>query len=179
MSERNNPIKVLNAFSKKFAKMSDEALDAQPSPFSKDKKLQDEINDRESDRRIFLCRRFEDFVKPLTQDIEEDEDNLIKAYDFFCKLTEFCEHEKSENQNTKLRSMELSSPLCRKADYTLGDDMAFLRLCFLQQHPDASVVPEFSRADNGQFYLNFTARELWTPTPLEKEILRALENPED
>lgn len=179
MSERNNPIKVLNAFSRKFAKMSNDALDAQPAPVSKDKKLQDEINERETDRRSFLCHRFEDFAEPRTQDIEEDEDNLIKAYDFFCKLVEFCENEKSENQNIKMRTMELSSPLCRKADYTLGEDSAFLRLWFLQKYPETSVVPEFTRADNGQFYLSFTSRELWPPTPLEKEILRALENPEE
>lgn len=179
MSERNNPIKVLNAFSKKFAKMSDDDLDAQPAPASKDKKLQDEINNREEERETYLRRRFKDFTDPRTQDIEEDEDNLIKAYEFFCKLTEFCENEKSENQNTKLRSMELSSPLCRKADYTLGDDIAFLRLWFLQKYPDTSLVPEFTRADNGQFYLNFTARELWSPTSLEKEILRTLENSEE
>ncbi len=179
MSERNNPIKVLNAFSKKFAKMSDDDLDAQPSPVSKDKKLQDEINSREEERETYLRRRFEEFTEPRTQDIEEDEDNLIKAYEFFCKLTEFCENEKSENQNTKLRSMELSSPLCRKTDYTLGEDIAFLRLWFLQKNPDVSFVPEFTRADNGQFYLNFTARELWSPTSLEKEILRTLKDSEE
>ncbi len=178
MSERNNPIQALNAFSKKFAKMSDEALDTQPTPVSKDKKLQDEINEREADRETFLRRRFEDFVEPRTQDIEEDEENLIKAYDFFCKLTEFCEHEKSENQNTKLRTMELSSPLCKKADYTLGDDMAFLKLWFLQKNPDVSVVPEFTRADSGQFFLIFSDRELWKPSSIEKEILRSLENEE-
>ena len=179
MSERNNPIKVLNAFSKKFAKMSNDDLDAQPAPASKDKKLQDEINSREEERETYLRRRFEEFTDPRTQDIEEDEDNLIKAYEFFCKLTDFCESEKSENQNTKLRSMELSSPLCKKADYTLGEDIAFLRLWFLQKNPDSNFVPEFTRADNGQFYLNFTVRELWSPTSLEKEILRTLENSEE
>ena len=107
MSERNNPIKVLNAFSRKFAKMSNDDLDAQPAPVSKDKKLQDEINSREEERETYLRRRFEEFTEPRTQDIEEDEDNLIKAYEFFCKLTEFCENEKSENQDTKLRSMTL------------------------------------------------------------------------
>ena len=179
MTERNNPIKVLNAFSKKFAKLSAEDLDAQPAPVSKDKKLQDEINSRDSDRKNFLCRRLQDFTEPRTQDIEEDEDNLIKAYEFYCRLTEFCENEKSENQNTKLRSMELFSPLCKRADYTLGEEMAFLRLWFLQKVSEATVVPEFTRAENGQFYLIFTERELWSPTLLEKEILRALDNCED
>ena len=55
--------------------------------------------------------------------------------------------------------------------------MAFLRLWFLQQFPDTAFIPEFIRDENGQFYLDFTARELWTTSALEKEILQSLEEP--
>ena len=154
--------------------MSDEILDSQPAPISKDKKLQDEINSRESERLDFLCRRFQDFLEPRTQDIEEDEENLIKAYDFYCKINEVVKNAEEEKSNAFLRSMELSSPLCRRDDYTLGDDMAFLRLWFLQNNPDADVVPEFIRSEDGAFFLIFTERELWVPSGFEKEILRAL-----
>ena len=73
--------------------------------------------------------------------------------------------------------MEIASPLCRRDDYTLGDAMTFLRLWFLNKEPEAAFVPEFIRAENGQFYLSFTARELWNLTSLEKEILQSLEEP--
>ena len=77
----------------------------------------------------------------------------------------------------RLRTMEIASPLCRRDDYTLGEDMTFLRLWFLQKEPETAFVPEFIRAENGQFYLDFTARELWTPGTLEKEILQSLAEP--
>ena len=65
---------------------------------------------------------------------------------------------------------EITSPLCKRDDYTLGENMAFLRLWFLQKNPDATVVPEFVRDENGQFFLNFIEKELWKPSSLEKEI---------
>ena len=178
MSESKNPIKVLNAFSKKIARLSDEDLENPPAPLSKDKKLQDQIKARQLDRQTYLVRKYKDFQEPLTNDIEEDEENLIKAYDFFCKLTELCEKEKAENPETQLHSLELSNPLCLRDDYTLGDSMAFLRLWFLDKYKDAGIIPEFKRAENGSFYLIFTERELWTPSSLEKEILRSLDDAE-
>ena len=75
--------------------------------------------------------------------------------------------------------MEMASPLCRRDDYTLGDKIAFLRLWFLKVRPEAAFIPEFTRAENGQFYLEFTARELWSPGTLEKEILQSLEEPDE
>ena len=175
MAEKKNLIHIMDAFSKKIARLSDDELDSQNPAVSKDKRLQDEINCRESERKDFLCRKFLDFLEPRTQDIEQDEDWLIDAYEFYSKINEIAQSEKS---NTRLRSMELSSPLCSRDDYTLGDDMAFLRLWFLQRFQDADVVPEFTRAENRQFFLIFTDRELWKPSSLEKEILRAIVNEE-
>ena len=142
-----------------------------------DKQLQEEINRREQERTEKLRRRYQDFIEPRTPDIEEDEECLIKAYELFCKINELCEASGKDGGKARLRSMEIASPLCRRYDYTLGDDMAFLRLWFLQQFPDTTFIPEFIRDENGQFYLDFTARELWTTSALEKEILQSLEEP--
>ncbi len=142
-----------------------------------DKQLQEEINRREQERTEKLRRRYQDFIEPRTPDIEEDEECLIKAYELFCKINELCEASGKDGGKARLRSMEIASPLCRRYDYTLGDDMAFLRLWFLQQFPDTAFIPEFIRDENGQFYLDFTARELWTTSALEKEILQSLEEP--
>ena len=150
------------------------------APKLNDKLLQEEINRREQERTEKLRSKFEGFLEPRTPDIEEDEANLLKAYELFCKVNELCEaaaSDKEEKGKARLRTMEIASPLCRRDDYTLGEDMAFLRLWFLQQKPDAAFVPDFIRAENGQFYLDFTARELWTPGTLEKEILQSLAEP--
>ena len=144
-----------------------------------DKLLQEEINRREQERTEMLRKKYQDFLEPRTPDIEEDEENLLKAYELFCKVNEISEtiNQDATKAKARLRSMEIASPLCRRDDYTLGDSMTFLRLWFLQKEPEAAFVPEFVRAENGQFYLDFTARELWTPGTLEKEILQSLEEP--
>ena len=179
MAEKKNLIHIMDSFSKKIARLTDDELDNQSPAVSKNQKLQNEIYTREADRKSFLCRKFQDFLEPRTQDIEQDEDWLIDAYEFYLKLTEIVENAASEKSSTHLRSMELSSPLCRRDDYTLGDDMAFLRLWFLQKNPDASLVPEVTRTENGQFFLIFTDRELWKPSSLEKEILRAIDEADE
>ncbi len=179
MAEKRNLAQSVAAFSKKFAKLNDEDKKLQEPPVSKEKLLQEEINRRESEREEELRRRFSDFMEPRTQDIEQDQENLLQAYRLFCKLKEVCEAESKEKSTARLRSFEITSPLCKRDDYTLGENMAFLRLWFLQANPDATVVPEFTRPENGQFYLEFTDRELWTPNSLEKEITLVISNPDD
>ena len=170
MAEKRNLAQAVAAFSKKFSKLNDDDKEEQQPPLSKEKLLQDQINQRESEREEELRRRFSDFLEPRTQDIEEDEENLLQAYELFCKLNEVCETTAKEKSTARLRSFEITSPLCKRDDYTLGDNMAFLRLWFLQKNPDATVVPEFVRDENGQFFLNFIEKELWKPSSLEKEI---------
>ncbi len=174
MAEKRNLAQTVAAFSKKFSKLSDEDKELQEPPVSKEKLLQEEINLRESAREEELRRRFSDFIEPRTQDIEQDETNLLQAYELFCKLNEVCDTAAKENSTARLRSLEITSPLCKRDDYTLGDSMAFLKLWFLQKNPDATVVPEFIRDEHGQFYLEFIDKELWKPNSLEKEITTRL-----
>ncbi len=177
MSEKKNLVQSIAAFSKKFTKLDEEAKELHEPAVSKEKILQNEINRREHEREESLRRQFEDFLNPRTQDIEADEASLIKAYELYCKINELCQAVKEEGSDAHLRTKEISSPLCRRDDYTLGQQMAFLRLWFLKKMPDAAYVPEFVRDENGLFYLDFIDRELWTPTSLEKELLQSLEEP--
>ena len=170
MAERRNLAQSVAAFSKKFSRLNDEDKELVQSPVSKEKLLQEEINRRESEREEELRRLFSDFMEPRTQDIEEDEENLMQAYNLFCKLKETCDTAAKENSTARLHSFEITSPLCKRDDYTLGENIAFLRLWFLKKNPDATVVPVFVRDENGQFFLNFIEKELWKPSSLEKEI---------
>lgn len=176
MSEKRNLAQSVAAFTKKFSKLNDEDKELQQPPLSKDKILQEEIKLREAEREEVLRRRFSDFMEPRTQDIEQDEENLLQAYQLFCKLQDLCEAAKQEKSTASLHSFEITSPLCKRDDYTLGENMAFLRLWFLQTNPDATVVPEFIRDENGIFYLEFIDKELWTPNTLEKEITTLIGN---
>ncbi len=176
MSEKKNLAQSIAAFSKKFDKLDEETKELQQLPRSKEKILQEEINRREDERAEALRLQFQDFLEPRTQDIEADEKSLLKAYELHCIIRAICQEAKESGSDARLRSMEIVSPLCHRDDYTLGDQMAYLRIWFLQKEPDADCVPEFIRDENGLFYLDFTDRELWTPTSLEKELLQSLKD---
>ena len=174
MSKTSTILQSIAAFSKKFSKLDEDEKNNFEKPVSKNKFLQDEINRQEAEREESLRRRFLDFLEPRTQDIEQDEENLLQAYELYCKINEVCELAAKENSTARLHSFKITSPLCKLDDYTLGENMAFLRLWFMQKNPDVTVVPVFLRDENGQFFLDFTDRELWSPDTLEKELLRIL-----
>lgn len=180
MAEKKSFANTILNFSKQFSKMSEEQKEelsaAGITRESKDKLLQDEINRHDEAHVEQLRKQYEAFLQPATKDVEEDEEALLECYKLFCQLNEVS----AEYKNARLRSFDLTCPLCKKDDYTLGDRFAFLRLWFLNTVADSEYVPEFVRAENGQFYLSFTARELWSPNSLEKEILRcSAESPDN
>ena len=164
---------ALDDFSKKFARF---AADPQAveglkveSPL---KSLQDQINERESERTSVLRRQFLEYVSPLTSDIEDDEEALLKAYKLYCQVVEL--NETAGDAGTHLRDFSITSPLCRKSEYTGGGDgrFCFLRLWFAATNPDALFMPVMEQDTNGNWYLSFVEKEMWKPTLLEREIMQ-------
>lgn len=173
-SDTKSVSQALADFSEKFARF---AADPQAveglkveSPL---KTLQDQINERESERALVLRRQFMDFVSPLTSDIEDDEEALLKAYKLYCQLVEL--NETAGDAATHLRDFSITSPLCRKSEYTGGDGrFCYLRLWFAATNPDALFMPVMEQDANGSWYLTFVEKELWKPTLLEKEIMQVV-----
>ena len=165
---------ALADFSQKFARF---AADPQAveclkveSPL---KTLQDQINERELERVALLRRQFLEYAYPMTSDIEEDEEALIKAYKLYCQLVEL--NETAGDAGTHLRDFSITSPLCRKNEYTGGDGrFSYLRLWFAATSPDALFIPMMEQDVNGSWYLTFVEKEMWKPTLLEKEIMQVL-----
>ncbi|MBR5032585.1 MAG: hypothetical protein IKX70_02870 [Treponema sp.] len=166
---------ALDDFSKKFARF---AADPQAveglkveSPL---KSLQDQINERESERASVLRRQFLEYVSPLTSDIEDDEEALLKAYKLYCQVVEL--NETAGDAGTHLRDFSVTSPLCRKSEYTGDGDgrFCFLRLWFAATNPDALFMPVMEQDANGNWYLSFVEKELWKPTLLEREIMQVI-----
>ena len=114
-------------------------------------------------------------MNPLTQEIEEDEANLIKAYELFCKLVEDCEAVGAGG--TSLRDFSLTSPLCKRVEYTGGDRFLYLRIWFLKVTPDAKFVPEITAVPGTvpTYVLTFIDKDMWQPGLVEKEILQVIE----
>ena len=176
MAERKSISQTLQDFTQKLEEFSQSGgiiIQNTDSETQRLKNLQDTINQQEEERKQTLRSQFQEFVMPVTQDIEEDEENLLKAYNLFCQINEL--NETSGDHQTHLKSLCLSSPLCHKSEYTAEESkrFAFLRLWFISKNPDAAFVPEITADENGMFALEFTELELWQPGSFEKEIMQA------
>ena len=137
------------------------------------KTLQDQINERETERVSLLRRQFLEYACPMTSDIEEDEEALLKAYKLYCMLVEA--NEAAGDTTTHLRDFSITSPLCRKNEYTGTDGrFVFLRLWFAATNPDALFMPVMEQDANGSWSLTFVEKEIWKPTLLEKEIMQVV-----
>lgn len=135
--------------------------------------LQDLINERETERNSLLKRQFLEYASPLASDIEEDEENLMKAYRLYCQLVEL--NDTAGDSATHLRDFALTSPLCRKDEYTIPDGrFAFLRLWFNATNPDALYIPQIQSDNNNKYVLTFIDKELWKPTLFEKQIMQVI-----
>ena len=173
MADRKSMIQTLNDFSKKIQAMSLGAEFSFQKETSAMKSLQNQINQHEEDRLSYLQSRFSEYLNPVTQDIEQDEENLMKAYHLFLKLQEL--NKTDGNSATHLKSYLLTSPLCRKSEYTAlpSESFSLLRLWFVVNNPDAVFVPEIVAMENaaGSFALDFIDIDMWQQTSFEKEII--------
>ena len=140
-------------------------------------RLQEVISEREAERSTYILKKYDEYENPLTPDIEEDENSLMNAYELFCSVNQLNKANIDKGEKiTKIRYFEITGAVCRKAEYTdlNADSFIFLRLWFLNKNPDAAFVPELARNEKGDFYIDFSERELWKPTSAEKEILQCL-----
>ena len=170
---------ALADFSSKFARFKagaseNELRQASVKIESPLKTIQNQINERESERAALLRRQFLEYACPITSDIEEDEESLLKAYKLYSQLVEL--NNTAGDATTHLRDFSLTSPLCRKSEYNGNVDglFSFLRLWFIATNPDALFMPVIEQDANGSCYLSFVEKDIWKPTLLEKEIMQVV-----
>ena len=164
---------VLAEFSKKISRVKDNAPEQLDEVKVKSslKPLQDQINERENEKAELLRRQFLEYVTPRTADIEQDEDNLITAYKLFCALLEA--NDNIGDNQTRLKDFSITSPLCKKSEYTTRDGrFSFLLLWFISTNPDSEYIPQMTALPAEGFVLTFVEKEMWEPTFFEKEILQ-------
>lgn len=166
----------LKDFTAKFSRAKKEGSLDEVKVESELKPVQDSVEEYEARRVDAIKKQFDDFMNPVTQEIEQDEENLIKAYELYCKLVETCQV--AGGNGTSLRDFSLTSPLCKRGEYTSSDRFLYLRLWFLQVTPDAKFVPEIIAVPGGAvpvYVLNFIDRDMWQPGLAEKEILQVVQ----
>ena len=174
MADRKSMLQTLNDFSKKMHAMAQGAEVSFQKEASSMENLQTQINQQEEEHIKSLQSRFSEYLNPVTQDIEKDEDDLIKAYKLFCQLVEL--NQTAGDKTTHLKSFQLTSPLCRKAEYTSAvpsESFSLLRLWFVVNNPEAVFVPEMVQLENapGTFALDFIDIDMWQQTSFEKVII--------
>lgn len=175
MLERKNITVTLNEFSKKMTALKKGADFFIRENTSEIKNLQEKINQDEEERINYLKSRFADYLEPVTKEVEEDEENLMKAYNLFCQINEITE--KLTDRSTHLKSHLIASPLCCKSEYTSdlpSENFSFLRLWFLVKNPESNFVPEIVKLENipESYAIDFIDIDMWYQTSLEKEILQ-------
>lgn len=165
-SKRLNEAKV-SAASK--TETEDGLIKKVKSPLSS---LQDQINEREEERTEFLQKQFLEFTSPLTQDIEKDEEELLKAYNLFCQIHQV--NQTTGDSKTHLKDLSITAPLCKKSEYSANPNrFSLLKLWFITQTQNLLFVPSLEQTPEGAFLL-FTEKDLWKPSLFEKEVLQAV-----
>ena len=177
MADKRSMLQSLNTFSQKIKAMSNGAEFTINSEASAMKNLQAQINQQEEERLKYLQSRLSEYFEPVTQAIEKDEDDLLKAYNLFIQLMEL--NKTAGDNTTHLRSFLLTSPICRKSEYTAelpSESFSLLRLWFAANNPDAEFVPDLVQMENapGTFALDFIDIDMWQYTSFEKEIISLL-----
>ena len=167
---------VLKSFTAKFSRVKEEGSLDQVKVVSQLEPVQSSVEEYEAQRTQAIKKQFDDFMNPVTQEIEQDEENIIKAYNLYCKLEEACQT--VGDSGTSLKDFSITSPLCKKTEYTSGDRFLYLRLWFLSVTPDAKYVPEITAVPGGavpSYVLTFMDKDMWQPGLAEKEILQVIE----
>lgn len=158
-------------FSKKLSRFNESGKTELERPLSSDAKLQMRISDMETERRERFLQQYNSLKNPVSQQVEQDEENLIAAYNLFKGAVEL--NASSSSAETKIADLRISSPICSKNEYINGSGFSFLRIWFLKTNEGAEYVPLISQKDDKRF-LEFIPVDEYEFSRLEKEILQII-----
>lgn len=168
-----NILGVISEFSKKLSKFEESENSVRVSNVSDETKLKNEILLSEEERKTFILSEYKNYSEPVTKEIEDDEECLLKAYDFFKQIEEI--KGKSAEANIKIMDSRLFCPLCTNSDYTQTKNFIFLQIWFVHHNKDKSFVPVISSVAEKKYCIDFIKIEDWKLNSSEKEILQIIE----
>lgn len=162
---------TMSEFSKKLNRFTEAGNTKLEKPLSQDKRLEQTIHNMEQDRKNLIEKQYAAFSNPVSQQVEEDEENLLKAYNLFKQALEL--NLNAGDSHTKLADLRISSPLCQKREYCSGSGFSFLMIWFLKKEQDAEYVPVISMHNESR-YLEFIPRDEYEFSKFEKEVLQII-----
>lgn len=163
---------VISLFSKKMNRFSKSVDAKRVVKETKESRIKKQIEFYEQERIDFIKKQFLDFQNPITQDIEKDEESLVKAFELYKSLSEL--NSNLGTKDTFIASKKINSPICKKSEYIHKDKFSYLRLWFIKNYTSENFVPIIVKTDNN-FFLEFIHIEEYKYTSVEKEILQVIE----
>lgn len=159
----------VSEFSKKLSRLNESEKPVFSRIPTTEEKLQNRINEEEFLRRERIVRQYNAFSNPVSQQIEDDEQNLVDAYNLFIAANLL--NQNVSDKRTKLAAIKIESPVCTKSEYISGSGFSFLKIWFLKTQKDAQFVPEIIQ-ENEKRFIDFVPVEDYKFSRLEKEILQ-------
>ena len=136
-------------------------------PVPKEKLFKSRLSEKLKKEKQITLQMYEGYKIPRTKDIEEDEKQLLDAYNLFKTILKSVEENHSES-SAKLLSIRIESPLLSKRQYTDDIDFAFLKLwLYFEQNID-DYVPVIKKSR--QQYLSFEPFEEHVFSDKEKKL---------
>lgn len=166
-------LKFMKDFSDKLSKFNESGQNERCKPLSNAQILQQKINIMEKERKQKLSSILNSYMDPFSRDIEEDEENLQKAYELF--LAVFEANEKTGSGETRLLDFSIKSPLCAKDEYVSKNHFSFLLIWFMKKNNNCCFVPQIVPYGKNGFCLRFIDKDLYSPSAMEKELMSILD----
>ena len=136
-------------------------------PVSKEKLFKSRLSEKLKKEKHLIMQLYEGYKIPRTKDIEEDEKQLLDAYNLFKAVLKTAEENHAES-SAKLLSIRIESPLLSKSQYTEGIDFAYLKLWLYFEQKIDDYVPVIKKS--GRLYLSFEPFEEYTFSDAEKKL---------
>lgn len=187
MAEKIRPqvARAFNLFSKKFSR-STQYLDSADIDLQRDDELlQRKVYEREKDYKKSIVTAYSKFMNPFrvlgknsreALEINEDEQNLLKAYNLFKTIKEA--NEKVGDGSTFIKVSEIKSPLTEKLRYTSGGDFIYLQCWLRYEQGIRDFVPCIEEVENRletSHRLDFFPARCYQFSWQEKEVVAAIE----
>lgn len=173
-------------FSKKLSR-STQLLDSADIDLQReDELLQKKVYEKEKDYQKSIIAAYSRFMNPLrvlgknsreAQEIVEDEQSLLRAYNLFKAVKE--SNETLGDGSTFIKVSEIKCPLTEKLRYTEGGDFIYLQCWLIYEQGIKDYVPYFEEVEDRletSYRLEFSPRRSYSFGWQEREVVAAIES---
>lgn len=137
---------------------------------SKEKKLEKLIKINQAEKIEAIKKEYLNFKNPLSKEIENDREALLKAFEIFKSVSEIKKNTKSNE--SYLKSFQIDSSVCHKSEYTKEacSKFIFLQCWFYFEKNIKEYLPVIKKDKDSFTSIDFIEKEEVSFSSREKEI---------